>query len=63
MKNNYIVAAYWNDKDNHLGAYTYGSAVQYGDEENAEHFLDYVKRQSPDREWQIFWINTDRDVI
>lgn len=35
--------------------------VQWGGEESADAFLQYVKQQSPDNEWQIFWITTDRD--
>jgi hypothetical protein len=63
MKNKYyFVARYWNDDDNQLNTYTFGSQLQYGTEENAEGFLKYVKEQCPDKDgWQIFWVNTDRD--
>tara|TARA_R110002074_G_scaffold32309_4_gene90234 strand:- start:14704 stop:14892 length:189 start_codon:yes stop_codon:yes gene_type:complete len=58
---NYIVGRYWNDDDNHLSVYMYGNEVRWGSEKGAEGFLKYVKEQSPDNEWQIFWITTDRD--
>lgn len=62
---NYVIACYSYDSDhqykNRLNCYTYGSQVQYGNEGDAERFLEYVKGESPDKDWQIFWLNTDMD--
>lgn len=62
MKRSYIVAHFWDDDDsNAISAYTYGNEVQYGDEEQAENFLHYVKQKCPYYNWEIFWIPTSRD--
>tara|TARA_R110002167_G_scaffold45083_1_gene135549 strand:- start:25258 stop:25575 length:318 start_codon:yes stop_codon:yes gene_type:complete len=58
---NYIVGRFWTDDDNHLAVYMYRNEVQWGSIKAADAFLQYVKEQSPDNEWQIFWITTDRD--
>ena len=62
-KRHFFVAHYWNDDDNRLGAYTYHNEIQYGTEADALNFLKYVQRpeNGGDHDWQIFWINTDRD--
>lgn len=62
---NYVIACYSYDDDhqykNRVNCYIYGSQIQYGDEGDAERFLEYVKKQRSDEDWQIFWLNTDRD--
>lgn len=66
MKNKqFVIARYWNDDTNQLCIYAYGTQVQYGDEDHAEHFLNYVKEQKPEfaDQYQIFWLNTDRDDL
>ena len=59
-KFNYCVGTYW-PKDyfsdgKSIGTYTYHHDVFYGTMAEAEEFLAYVKRQSPDKDWQIFKI-------
>jgi len=55
---NYCVGAYWEQNifsDGHaIGTYTYHNDVFYGTMTEAEEFLAYVRRQSPDKDWQIF---------
>lgn len=36
----------------------YTAGVQDGD---ADDFLNYVKEKSPEYNWEVFWIPTDRD--
>jgi hypothetical protein len=35
--------------------------LRYGDEHDAEKDLKRLLKNSDDKDWQIFWINTDRD--
>ncbi len=62
---NYCVGHYWfgycqKGEKGSIGCYTYGGDVHHGTMEDAEAFLAYVKRQSPNDndpsrgEWQIF---------
>lgn len=37
-----------------IGTYSYGVDVFYGYLGDALEFLDYVKKQSPDKDWKIF---------
>ena len=64
---NYIIAHYTYDEEhkyrNRLSCYTYGNEVQYGSEQHAEKFLEYVKSQRPDYDWQIIWIDVERSNI
>lgn len=60
----YFIARYWNDVDNQLefdDPYTRIGKMRYGDEQDAEKYLKIVLKKSDDKDWQIFWINTDRD--
>lgn len=57
----YIVARYWNDDSNLLCTYAFGTQVQYGNEAQAQNFLEYVKSESSHEDWRIIWIQTDRD--
>lgn len=60
----YFIARYWNDEDNQLefdDPYVWIKKMRYGDEKNAERDLKRVLKNSYDKGWQIFWINTDRD--
>ena len=57
----YIVARYWNDVDNQLEYDSGWDQIEYGDDEDAERDLKRVLKNSYDKDWQIFWINTDRD--
>ncbi len=40
--------------DGSIGCYTYHSEVHFGSAEDAEGFLKYVKRQSPEEKWKIY---------
>ncbi len=51
---NFCVAYYWKDNSGAIGTYTYGGEVHNGTLEYATEFMEYVKRQSPDKEWKIF---------
>jgi hypothetical protein len=60
----YFIARYWNDEDNQLefdDPYVRIKSMRYGDEKDAEKYLKSVLENSDDKDWQIFWINTDRD--
>lgn len=60
----YFVARYWNDGDNQLefdNPYLRIKAMRYGDEHDAEKALKKLIKKSEHKDWQIFWINTDRD--
>lgn len=60
----YFIARYWNDVDNQLEffqAYSGDGRTRYGDEKDAEKDLKYALKNSDHTDWQIFWINTDRD--
>ena len=62
-KLNYFVGRYNSDDSNTLNVYAFGTQLQYGDEKQADNFLQYVKEQAPDKDWQIFWVVTDRDEV
>jgi hypothetical protein len=52
----YVVAVPWADKypgTQGLCIYTYGRDIQRGDQDSAEHFLEYVKSTSKD-DWAIY---------
>jgi len=54
---NYCIAHYWTgygSQPGSIGTYMYHNDVFYGTMTEAEEFLAYVKRQSPDKDWQIF---------
>ena len=60
----YVIGRYWNDVDNQLefdDPYLRIKAMKYGDEHDAEKDLKRLLKNSDDKDWQIFWINTDRD--
>ena len=60
----YFIARYWNDVDNQLefgNPYLWIKTMRYGDEHDAEKDLKRLLKNSDDKDWQIFWINTDRD--
>jgi hypothetical protein len=60
----YFIARYWNDVDNQLEfdePYARIKSMRYGDEKDAEKHLKSVLENWDDKDWQIFWINTDRD--
>ena len=54
-KYNYIIAYYWSESGA-LSAYTWGSEVHYGDDEQSGRLLSYVKTRIPDKDWWIFKI-------
>ncbi len=53
-KFNYSIAHYWKNNSNSVGTYAYGSEVFYGSMESALKMLDFVKKQSPEKDWFIF---------
>ena len=55
MKINYVVGHYWDPPNSgQVSAYMYFSEVHYGTLKDAEEFLEYVQKQSPDHNWKIF---------
>jgi hypothetical protein len=48
-KFNYVVAKPWNENSNSLCCYTYGTTVQYGDDDNAEFFKEYVEKETKEK--------------
>ena len=60
----YFIARYWNDVDNQLEYYSgWDDQIGYGVENDAEKDLEYALKNSDYKDWQIFWINTDRDIL
>lgn len=53
MKFNYAIGRYRDDKLSVSCYYLFGE-VHYGTVEDAKDFLEYVRRQSPEKEWKIF---------
>ena len=52
-KFNYCIGSY-REGCNSIGCYAYGREVFYGTIKDAEDFMKYVKKQSPDKQWKIF---------
>jgi hypothetical protein len=57
----YFIARYWNDVDNQLEFDSGWDQIEYGDDNDAEKALKKLIKKSEHKDWQIFWINTDRD--
>jgi hypothetical protein len=58
----YFIARYWNDEDNQLEyEKRWNEPIKYGSEKDAEKDLKHAIKISDYEDWQIFWINTDRD--
>jgi hypothetical protein len=53
-KFNYGVGHYWDEGEGSVGLYTYHNDMFFGTMKEAKKFREYVKKQSPDREWKIF---------
>jgi len=54
MDINYVIGRYWDDT-NHICAYMIHSAeVMSGTIEEAKQTLEYVKKNSPEKDWRIF---------
>ena len=53
-KFNYCVAHFWEGENGSIGAYNYFGEVHFGSVKEAESTLAYVKKKSPDKNWQIF---------
>lgn len=47
---NYVVG--YKNKDGSMNIYSYGCEVQHGSLEGAQHFLEYVRRQTPTKKEQ-----------
>lgn len=56
-----MIARYWNDADNQLECDSSWDQIKYGDNRDAEKALKKLIKKSKHKDWQIFWINTDRD--
>lgn len=46
------------DTNNYVSVYAHGLEVHYGDKEYQQNFLNYVKEQRPDKQWEIFYLIT-----
>jgi len=57
----YFISRYWNDVDNQLEFDSGWDQIEYGDDNDAEKALKKLIKKSEHKDWQIFWINTDRD--
>jgi len=61
MKNkedfNYVIARQW--ESGALNCYAYHTQVKFGNQEDAEYFLNYVKEQEPNYEWRIIKLKWD----
>ena len=44
-KFNYAVGSYWEGDSGSVGCYAYSSEIHYGSMEDANNFLEYVRRQ------------------
>ena len=57
-KINFCIGAYWDkQKKESIGCYMmHGNDVFYATYESAKNTLEYVKKQSPEKEWQIFTV-------
>lgn len=53
----YFIGRYWNDVDNQLES----RPIKYGSEKDAQKELKRLTRLFDYDDWQIFWIQTDRD--
>ncbi|CAB4162932.1 hypothetical protein UFOVP787_187 [uncultured Caudovirales phage] len=51
---NYMIA--FEDKGR-IEAYSYFAQVHWGDQEQADYFLNYVKAKSPSRDWKILKVS------
>lgn len=51
---NFCVGYYREASSSSIGCYAYVSEVQYGTIKEATNFCDYVKSQSPTKDWKIF---------
>jgi hypothetical protein len=51
---NYVIGCYWEDEEGSICTYEYHGEVQYGSKDDADEFLEYVKKQEPEKNWQIF---------
>ena len=52
----YAVGHYWDKDKDSVGCYAYHTETHSGTMEDAENFLNYVKEQSPDKDWKIFML-------
>ena len=57
MKFSYVIASRWEDdkgwEGDNLSVYEYGGGIQFGTNEDAEHLLKYVKRNSDGADYKI----------
>lgn len=54
---NYAVGHYWEGESGSVGTYAYGNDIFFGDMDQAQNFLAYVKEQekkADKRDWKIF---------
>lgn len=52
----YAVGHYWDKSKDSVGCYAYHTETHSGTMEDAKNFLEYVKEQSPDKDWKIFML-------
>jgi hypothetical protein len=56
---NYVIARKWSEDSNHLSCYCYGNTVFYGNLEDANEMLDFIRNrvgETPE-EYGIYKIN------
>lgn len=54
LANPYIIAH--NDWGDEWETYMLLNEIHYGDQESADNFLEYAKRQEPKFNWRIIWL-------
>lgn len=62
----YVVAHKWDETkpvSGNLAIYAYSSEIQHGTLEDAKSFLDYVKSQSPDEQWNIYKVKYEKLTV
>lgn len=64
-KINFCIGAYWDkEKKESIGCYMiHGNDVFYATPESANNTLEYVKKQSPDKDWRIFIVTEYNDGV
>lgn len=65
-KIDYVVAHKWDETkpvNGNLAVYAYGSEIQHGTLDDARSFLNYVKSQSPDEQWNIYKVKYEKLTV
>lgn len=56
---NYVIARKWDEDSNHLSCYSYGRTVFYGNLEDANEMLDFIRNRVDENpeQYEIYKIN------